>query len=153
MKNVRSLILLFLRSRNPSRRGKIQIVQVSYRKFILAAIITAPSSATVGRQFSQRKELRPLAFNMSEKRKPTTRYQGERPPKRRHLSPSSPPPVPKQPSHRQLANPPKEKLPVKLKETHALPTQEKRQIIDLSNHEYQNIAERFAQSQSGVQRT
>ncbi|KAL9009187.1 MAG: hypothetical protein Q9173_005763 [Seirophora scorigena] len=78
---------------------------------------------------------------MSEKRKPTTRYQGERPPKRRHLSPPSPPPVPKQTSHRQLANPPKEKLPVKLKETHALPTQGKRQSIDLSNHDYQNIAE------------
>ncbi|KAI4143443.1 MAG: hypothetical protein LQ341_002928 [Variospora aurantia] len=78
---------------------------------------------------------------MSEKRKPTTRYQGERPPKRRHLSPPSPPPAPKQPTHRQPANPPEKKLPVKLKETQDLPTQAEKQSIDISNHEYQSIAE------------
>ncbi|KAI4127116.1 MAG: hypothetical protein LQ338_003358 [Usnochroma carphineum] len=79
---------------------------------------------------------------MSEKRKPTTRYQGERPPKRRQLSPPPPP----EPVHRKLArkepvDPSKEETPVTLKESQGLPTQAERQNPHLPTEDYQSIAE------------
>ncbi|KAL8669467.1 MAG: hypothetical protein Q9168_005940 [Polycauliona sp. 1 TL-2023] len=79
---------------------------------------------------------------MSEKRKPTTRYQGQRPPKRRQLSSPSPPiPAPKQPTPKQAADNPKEDLPVKLKESQSLPTQADAQGSHLPDADFQSIAE------------
>ncbi|KAL8781434.1 MAG: hypothetical protein Q9213_006019 [Squamulea squamosa] len=79
---------------------------------------------------------------MSEKRKPTTRYQGQRPPKRRQLSSPTPPaPVTKPTTPKQHCEIPKEELPVKLKENQSLPTQSERQDLRLSNADFQSIAE------------
>ncbi|KAL8965088.1 MAG: hypothetical protein Q9183_004038, partial [Haloplaca sp. 2 TL-2023] len=80
---------------------------------------------------------------MSEKRKPTTRYQGERPPKRRQLTPPPPPaPTPKPSLRKEPSNnASKEEIPSKLKDTQALPLSLKKQETDLSNADYQSIAE------------
>ncbi|KAI4250055.1 MAG: hypothetical protein L6R40_000226 [Gallowayella cf. fulva] len=79
---------------------------------------------------------------MSEKRKPTTRYQGQRPPKRRQLTPPTPPaPVSKQPTPRQAVEVTKGDIPVKLKECQDLPTQPRKQDLKLPNADYQSIAE------------
>ncbi|KAL8727506.1 MAG: hypothetical protein Q9181_005692 [Wetmoreana brouardii] len=79
---------------------------------------------------------------MSEKRKPTTRYQGERPPKRRQLTPPPPPaPTPKNTTRREPVNVLKEELPVKSKESQSLPTQIEKQNSNLLTTEYQTIAE------------
>ncbi|KAL8801599.1 MAG: hypothetical protein Q9182_004329 [Xanthomendoza sp. 2 TL-2023] len=79
---------------------------------------------------------------MSENRKPTTRYQGQRPPKRRHLSPPTPStPVPRQSAPKQPVETPKEDLPVKLKDSQGLPTQVEKQDLTLSNTDFQTIAE------------
>ncbi|KAL8682622.1 MAG: hypothetical protein Q9186_001309 [Xanthomendoza sp. 1 TL-2023] len=79
---------------------------------------------------------------MAENRKPTTRYQGQRPPKRRQLSPPTPStPLPKQPAPKQPVETPKEDLPVKLKESQSLPTRTEKQHPTLSNADFQTIAE------------
>ncbi|KAL8687186.1 MAG: hypothetical protein Q9218_006570 [Villophora microphyllina] len=79
---------------------------------------------------------------MSEKRKPTTRYQGERPPKRRQLSPSpQPPPAHKAPIRKEAVPVPKDELPGKVKESTSLPLLSERQSSSLPNAEYQSIAE------------
>ncbi|KAI4272321.1 MAG: hypothetical protein L6R38_006646 [Xanthoria sp. 2 TBL-2021] len=79
---------------------------------------------------------------MSEKRKPTTRYQGQRPPKRRQLSSPTPPtPAPKQPAPRQAVENAKEELPVKLKESQSLPTRTEVQDPHLPDVDFQSIAE------------
>ncbi|KAL8905180.1 MAG: hypothetical protein Q9171_006767 [Xanthocarpia ochracea] len=79
---------------------------------------------------------------MSEKRKPTTRYQGQRPPKRRQLSSPTPPiAIPKLPTPKQVVKIPKEELPVKLKENQSLPTQTEVQDQRLSDLDFQSIAE------------
>ncbi|KAI4176032.1 MAG: hypothetical protein LQ343_001314 [Gyalolechia ehrenbergii] len=79
---------------------------------------------------------------MSEKRKPTTRYQGERPPKRRQFSP--PPPLPL--AHKHLAqkesvNLTKEDVSGRSKESQSLPIQNEKQDTSLSDEHYQTIAE------------
>ncbi|KAL8892593.1 MAG: hypothetical protein Q9192_005591 [Flavoplaca navasiana] len=78
---------------------------------------------------------------MSEKRKPTTRYQGQRPPKRRQLSATPPTPAPKQPTPKDTIQNPKEQLPVKLKESQSLPTQAEGQDPNLLDADFQSIAE------------
>ncbi|KAL8648179.1 MAG: hypothetical protein Q9226_006103 [Calogaya cf. arnoldii] len=79
---------------------------------------------------------------MSEKRKPTTRYQGLRPPKRRQTSSPTPPaPVPKQPTPKQTVENPKEELSVKLKESQSLPNRTEVQDPHLPDAEFQSIAE------------
>ncbi|KAL8826160.1 MAG: hypothetical protein Q9170_007512 [Blastenia crenularia] len=79
---------------------------------------------------------------MSEKRKPNTRYHGERPPKRRQLSsPSPPPPAPKRLSLKESLNHSKDEIPVKSKETQGLPIQAGKQDTSLPSEDYQSIAE------------
>ncbi|KAL8714520.1 MAG: hypothetical protein Q9220_001468 [cf. Caloplaca sp. 1 TL-2023] len=82
---------------------------------------------------------------MSEKRKPTTRYQGERPPKRRQLSasppPPPPPPAPKERANKDGANGNKEEPPSKAKDDQILPIRSEKQDASLSNSKYQSIAE------------
>lgn len=89
--------------------------------------------------------------NMSEKRKPTTRYQGERPPKRRQFSP--PPPLPL--AHKHLAqkesvNLTKEDVSGRSKESQSLPIQNEKQDTSLSDEHYQTIAERLVDCPSAV---
>ncbi|KAL8716679.1 MAG: hypothetical protein Q9225_006015 [Loekoesia sp. 1 TL-2023] len=85
---------------------------------------------------------------MFEKRKPTTRYQGERPPKRRQLSPPPlPPPATKQPSQKEPVNPSKEEVLGKSKEPQNLPTQAEKQDTLLASEDYQSIAERLVEPQ------
>ncbi|KAL8776642.1 MAG: hypothetical protein Q9203_006518 [Teloschistes exilis] len=79
---------------------------------------------------------------MSEKRKPTTRYQGERPPKRRQLSPThDPPPPPKAPTRKEINLVPKDELPGKVKEGSSLPVLPGKQNSSLSDADFQGIAE------------
>ncbi|KAL8946468.1 MAG: hypothetical protein Q9222_007142 [Ikaeria aurantiellina] len=80
---------------------------------------------------------------MSEKRKPTTRYQGERPSKRRQLSspPPPPPPAPKERTNKDAANTNKEELPSKAKDSQGLPLSAEKQDLNLSKTKYQSIAE------------
>ncbi|KAL8917647.1 MAG: hypothetical protein Q9208_007828 [Pyrenodesmia sp. 3 TL-2023] len=87
---------------------------------------------------------------MSEKRKPTTRYQGERPPKRRQLSPSPPPEpaIPKKLARKETVETPNGPTPVKSRDTQGLPIQSEKQDPNLSNEEYQSIAERSAAAAS-----
>lgn len=88
----------------------------------------------------------PFSSTMSEKRKPTTRYQGERPPKRRQLSPPPPPEpaLPKKLARKEPAETPGEFTPLRSKDTQGLPIQSEKQDLNLSNEEYQTIAERLA---------
>ncbi|KAL8996915.1 MAG: hypothetical protein Q9169_003674 [Polycauliona sp. 2 TL-2023] len=80
--------------------------------------------------------------SMSEKRKPATRYQGQRPPKRRQLSSPRPPtPAPKQPTPKQTADNLKDELPGKLKESQSLPISTEVQDLRLSDTDFQSIAE------------
>ncbi|KAI4138545.1 MAG: hypothetical protein L6R39_006735, partial [Caloplaca ligustica] len=79
---------------------------------------------------------------MSEKRKPTTRYQGERPPKRRQFSPSPPAePLPKKLARREPVESQREDTPVKSKDAQGLPTQAEKQNSHLPKEDYQSIAE------------
>ncbi|KAI4199080.1 MAG: hypothetical protein LQ350_004835 [Teloschistes chrysophthalmus] len=79
---------------------------------------------------------------MSEQRKPTTRYQGERPPKRRQLSltPQTPPPS-KAPSRKEINLVPKDELPGKVKEGSSLPVLPEKQSSSLPDADFQSIAE------------
>ena len=91
---------------------------------------------------------------MSERRKPSTRYQGERPPKRRQYSPPLPAvkaaKEPKEPKELKEPKEPRETitvssdtLPSKLKENQSLPTLPKKQNVESSDQEYQSITERL----------
>lgn len=92
---------------------------------------------------------RSRCIGMSEKRKPTTRYQGQRPPKRRQLSSPTPPaPAPKQPTPKQAVENVKEELPVKLKESQSLPTRTELQDPHLPDVDFQNIAERSVKARA-----
>ena len=102
----------------------------------MAVILTKGHSTAGSESFS--------TIDMSEKRKPTTRYQGQRPPKRRQLSSPTPPiAIPKLPTPKQVVKIPKEELPVKLKENQSLPTQTEVQDQHLSDLDFQSIAERL----------
>ncbi|KAL9597034.1 MAG: hypothetical protein Q9219_005409 [cf. Caloplaca sp. 3 TL-2023] len=79
---------------------------------------------------------------MSEKRKPTTRYQGERPPKRRQLSLTPPPPpVRKHQTQKEPTTLNKDEVLGKSKETHSLPIQATKLDPPLRSEDYQSIAE------------
>ncbi|KAL8867086.1 MAG: hypothetical protein Q9174_005889, partial [Haloplaca sp. 1 TL-2023] len=79
---------------------------------------------------------------MSEKRKPTTRYQGERPPKRRQLTTIPvPTPTPKPSLRKEPSKDSKEEIPSRVKDSQTLPLSLKKQEADLSNADYQSIAE------------
>ena len=73
---------------------------------------------------------------MSEKRKPSTRYRGEPPPKRRALTPT-PPPI-SEPADIEL----EDELPMKLREGQPLPTLKESQGLDLPTTSFQDISER-----------
>ncbi|KAL9025372.1 MAG: hypothetical protein Q9196_005790 [Gyalolechia fulgens] len=88
---------------------------------------------------------------MSEKRKPTTRYQGERPPKRRQLSPPPPPtPAPKELAQKEPVPTTKEEVSGRSKETQSIPIQNEKQDTSLSDEHYQTIAERLVYGPSAV---
>lgn len=89
---------------------------------------------------------------MSEKRKPTTRYQGERRPKRRQLSPP-PPPEPalaKKLARKEPVEISNDSTPARSKDTQGLPIQSEKQDLKLSDKDYQSIAERSATARTPV---
>ena len=76
---------------------------------------------------------------MSEKRRLSTRYRGEPPPKRRALTP--PPPTPPAPPPRPV-EPTELGLPIRLRDGQPLPTLPEPQETKLSDRTYQSISER-----------
>ena len=80
---------------------------------------------------------------MTERKKPATRFQGERPSKRRKSD--SPPPKVKPKSISPVES--DEELPTKLKEADPLPTTTTPQTLEYSSSHFQSIAERFVKLQ------
>ena len=77
---------------------------------------------------------------MSERRKPSTRNRGERPPKRQ----ASSAPSDQRPSKQKVASPVQEdEIPTKLNDGQALPTSRQAQILGPLDSAYQSIAERL----------
>ena len=78
---------------------------------------------------------------MSEKRRPSTRYRGEPPLKKRAITP--PPPLPAPPAPAALEPVVNGGLPTKLQDGQKLPTLSEQQDLSLPATEYQSIAERY----------
>ena len=78
---------------------------------------------------------------MSEKRRPSTRYRGEPPAKKRATTPTPPPQPRSAPTPTALVE--DCSLPTRLQDGQRLPTLPEPQELNLRDSEYQNISERY----------